>query len=263
MSMRSRRRGQEKLEELSESKIRRVARLVRREALARLKSDIERFFRERWQVKVQISEERALELVWALLYKQSGARAPRFPDIYRQILRQKPWLARKWFSMLKYEEARGRLPIRYWSQLYLTARAQEARLLYLLVHMARGKPWRCLNQAVCQHRRILGTDSVIVESGRFYVDPRDFPRIIRMLADVGSSRELIITYHYRGRPPPDVPAKYYPYPRNPDKRGWWGKIVASPADLVREPDILWALSWADEIIMWSARPWSVGPCRCA
>jgi len=263
MPRREHRRGQEKLEELSEAKIVKISRMVRREALARLKADIERFFHERWRVHVRLTEQRALELMWALLYKQPGARAPRFPDIYRQILVQKPWLARKWFSMLRYEQMRGRLPIRYWSQLYLIARAPEARLLYLLVHMARGKPWKSVTQAICQHKRILGIENIIVESGRFYVDPRDFPRIIRMLAEVGASRELVITYHYRGRPPPDVPAKYYPSPRNPDKRGWWGKIVAAPADLVREPDVLWALSFADEIIMWSARPWGLGECRQA
>ncbi|KFY27487.1 hypothetical protein V493_03455 [Pseudogymnoascus sp. VKM F-4281 (FW-2241)] len=173
--------------------VRRVYYRALREVRRSWKRALEQFFYERWRVRVRLEGHEALRLLEALRTgKMPGAKGPRFPNIYHQLVRQKPWLAKKWFWMLRREVEQGRLDIEHFYRIY-------ARIV---------RPGDMRIAAVT-----LGVDvTSAVELGRLEVEPGELHYFLESACKYAANREVMITFaatasrFIDGMPLPRAPA---------------------------------------------------------
>ena len=251
--------------------VRRIYYRALREVRRSWRRALEQFFYERWRVRVRIEEREALRLLEALrIGKMPGAKGPRFPNIYQQLVRQKPWLARKWFWMLRREIEQGRLDIEYYYRIYARiVRPGDQRIAAVLIHLARGRPYECIAKAECYSKRTLGLDvTSAIELGRLEVEPSELRYFLEALCRYAPNREVMISFatsamqFIDGTPLPRYRAKSRigSAMRLPFEH--WDRVWGRPCDILHHREVVeWIAMHAHYVVVWSMRPIYISACE--
>jgi len=252
---------------------RRVEKLVyraRRRLLRAMAVRFEDIFRELFGLRIRIEPKEALVLYERL---KEGVIGKQLPTIYHKILKQKEWLAKKWYSELRrrllrrielakrYESMRDNV-YRLWEDIerlyrvYVRLKRDPYEVAAILSILLRGKPYP--NEAVAEcltERQGFPGLGRLVASGRYVLGPNEAYRLIMKLREIHPHRLYVICtfFEERVRAPRDwhVSDRYVRVGSEVYRRVGCIKIEPSALNA-------WDLATiynADVVVMWAAERW--------